>query len=82
VLAWLAKSGADPGRVNVTGGAIALDHPLGATGARLVTTLLTELGRTGGRYVLQTMSGEGGQARVTIVERLGSRHPGRPVGSH
>jgi acetyl-CoA C-acetyltransferase len=71
VLAWLAESGADPERVNVNGGAIALGHPLGATGARLMTTLLHELERTGGRYGLQTMCEGGGQANVTIIERLG-----------
>jgi acetyl-CoA C-acetyltransferase len=71
VLAWLAETGADPARVNVNGGAIALGHPLGATGARLMTTLLHELERTGGRYGLQTMCEGGGQANVTIIERLG-----------
>jgi acetyl-CoA C-acetyltransferase len=70
VLAWLAETGADPARVNVNGGAIALGHPLGATGARLMTTLLHELDRTGGRYGLQTMCEGGGQANVTIVESL------------
>jgi acetyl-CoA C-acetyltransferase len=70
VLAWLAETGADPERVNVNGGAISLGHPLGATGARLMTTLLGELERTGGRYGLQTMCEGGGQANVTIVERL------------
>jgi len=70
VLAWLAETGADPSRVNVNGGAIALGHPLGATGARLMTTLLHELERTGGRYGLQTMCEGGGQANVTIIERL------------
>jgi acetyl-CoA C-acetyltransferase len=70
VLAWLAETGADPDRVNVNGGAIALGHPLGATGARLMTTLLHELERTGGRYGLQTMCEGGGQANVTIVESL------------
>jgi acetyl-CoA C-acetyltransferase len=70
VLAWLADTGADPAKVNVNGGAIALGHPLGATGARLMTTLLHELDRTGGRYGLQTMCEGGGQANVTIVERL------------
>ncbi len=55
VLAWLKETGADPDKVNVNGGAIALGHPLGATGARLMTTLLHELERTGGRYGLQTM---------------------------
>ncbi|HEX3947389.1 MAG TPA: acetyl-CoA C-acetyltransferase, partial [Acidimicrobiales bacterium] len=71
VLAWLRETGADPERVNPNGGAIALGHPLGATGARLMTTLLGELERTGGRYGLQTMCEGGGQANVTIVERLG-----------
>jgi acetyl-CoA C-acetyltransferase len=71
VLAWIADTGADPGRVNVNGGAIALGHPLGATGARLMTTLLHELERTGGRYGLQVMCEGGGQANVTILERLG-----------
>ncbi len=70
VLAWLKETGADPGKVNVNGGAIALGHPLGATGARLMTTLLHELERTGGRYGLQTMCEGGGQANVTIIERL------------
>jgi acetyl-CoA C-acetyltransferase len=69
VLAWLAETGADPARVNVNGGAIALGHPLGATGARLMITLLHELERTGGRYGLQTMCEGGGQANVTIIER-------------
>ena len=71
VLAWLEESKADPAKVNVNGGAISLGHPLGATGARLMTTLLAELERTGGRYGLQTMCEGGGQANVTIVERLG-----------
>jgi acetyl-CoA C-acetyltransferase len=71
VLAWAAETGADPDRVNVNGGAIALGHPLGATGARLMTTLLHELERTGGRYGLQVMCEGGGQANVTIIERLG-----------
>ncbi|MBN9618678.1 MAG: acetyl-CoA C-acyltransferase, partial [Actinobacteria bacterium] len=71
VLAWLAETGADPAKVNVNGGGIALGHPLGATGARLMTTLLHELERTGGRYGLQTMCEGGGQANVTIIERLG-----------
>jgi acetyl-CoA C-acetyltransferase len=70
VLAWLAETGADPARVNPNGGAIALGHPLGATGARLMTTLLHELERTGGRFGLQTMCEGGGQANVTIIERL------------
>ena len=70
VLAWLAETGANPDVVNVNGGAIALGHPLGATGARLMTTLLHELERTGSRYGLQTMCEGGGQANVTIVESL------------
>ncbi|MFC4854516.1 acetyl-CoA C-acetyltransferase [Actinophytocola glycyrrhizae] len=70
VLAWLKETGADPERVNLAGGAIALGHPLGATGARLMTTLLGGLERTGGRYGLQTMCEGGGQANVTILERL------------
>ena len=70
VLAWQKETGADPARVNVNGGAIALGHPLGATGVRLMTTLLNELERTGGRYGLQTMCEGGGQANVTIIERL------------
>jgi acetyl-CoA C-acetyltransferase len=70
VLAWQQETGADLGKVNVNGGAIALGHPLGATGARLMTTLLHELERTGGRWGLQTMCEGGGQANVTIVERL------------
>jgi len=71
VLAWQKETGADLAKVNVNGGAIALGHPLGATGVRLMTTLLNELERTGGRYGLQTMCEGGGQANVTIVERLG-----------
>jgi acetyl-CoA C-acetyltransferase len=70
VLAWAKESGADLDKVNVNGGAIALGHPLGATGARLMTTLLAELERTGGRYGMQTMCEGGGQANVTIIERL------------
>lgn len=70
VLAWQKETGADLAKVNVNGGAIALGHPLGATGARLMTTLLNELERTGGRYGLQTMCEGGGQANVTILERL------------
>ncbi|GLX02866.1 acetyl-CoA C-acetyltransferase [Microtetraspora sp. NBRC 16547] len=71
VLAWQKHIGADPARVNVNGGAIALGHPIGASGARIMTTLLHELERTGGRYGLQTMCEGGGQANVTIIERLG-----------
>jgi acetyl-CoA C-acetyltransferase len=70
VLAWIRETGADPARVNVNGGAIALGHPIGATGTRLFTTLLHELERTGARYGLQTMCEGGGQANVTILERL------------
>jgi acetyl-CoA C-acetyltransferase len=70
VLAWLKDTGADPEKVNVNGGAIALGHPLGATGVRLMATLLCELERSGGRYGLQTMCEGGGQANVTIIERL------------
>jgi acetyl-CoA C-acetyltransferase len=70
VLAWQRETGADLARVNVCGGAIALGHPLGATGARLLTTLLSSLERSGGRYGLLTMCEGGGQANVTIIERL------------
>jgi acetyl-CoA C-acetyltransferase len=70
VLAWQKETGADMERVNVNGGAIALGHPIGATGARLMTTLLNELERTGGRFGLQTMCEGGGQSNVTIIERL------------
>ena len=70
VLAWAKELDVDLAKVNVNGGAIALGHPLGATGARLMTTLLNELERTGGRYGLQTMCEGGGQANVTIIERL------------
>jgi acetyl-CoA C-acetyltransferase len=70
VLAWEKETRFDLSKVNVNGGAIALGHPLGATGARLMTTLLNELERTGGRYGLQTMCEGGGQANVTIIERL------------
>ncbi len=70
VMAWQQETGADMAKVNVNGGAIALGHPLGATGAKLMTTLLWELQRTGARYGLQTMCEGGGQANVTIIERL------------
>jgi acetyl-CoA C-acetyltransferase len=70
VLSWLAELNADPQRVNPNGGAIALGHPIGCTGARLMTSLLHELERSGGRYGLQTMCEGGGQANVTIIERL------------
>ncbi|MED7926600.1 acetyl-CoA C-acetyltransferase [Nonomuraea sp. LP-02] len=72
VLAWIKETGADPARVNPNGGAIALGHPLGATGAVLAVKLLHELERTGGRYGLQTMCEGGGQANVTVIERLTS----------
>ena len=70
VLAWQRETGADLAKVNVHGGAIALGHPLGATGARLLTTLVHALARTGGRYGMVTMCEGGGQANVTIIERL------------
>ena len=69
-MAWIRELDVDIEKVNVNGGAIALGHPLGATGARLMTTLLHELERTGGRFGLQTMCEGGGQANVTIIERL------------
>jgi acetyl-CoA C-acetyltransferase len=70
VLAWQRETGADLAKVNVCGGAIALGHPLGATGARLLTTLVHALARTGGRYGMVTMCEGGGQANVTIIERV------------
>ncbi len=70
VLAWQKELDWDLAKVNVNGGAMALGHPIGATGTRLMTTLLNELERTGGRYGLQTMCEGGGQANVTIIERL------------
>ncbi len=70
VLAWLKEIKADPERVNPNGGAIALGHPLGATGAKLFATMLNELERIDGRYGLQTMCEGGGTANVTIIERL------------
>jgi acetyl-CoA acyltransferase len=70
VLAWLAETGADPARVNTDGGAIAIGHPLGASGARLMTTLLGTLERTGGRFGLLTMCEAGGTANATVIERL------------
>lgn len=69
-MAWLQETGYPHEKTNVNGGAIALGHPLGATGTKLMTTLLHELERTGGRYGLQTMCEGGGQANVTIIERL------------
>jgi acetyl-CoA acetyltransferase len=70
VLAWAKEFGADMSKVNPHGGAIALGHPLGASGARLMTTLLNYLERSKGRYGLQTMCEGGGMANATIIERL------------
>jgi acetyl-CoA acetyltransferase family protein len=70
VLAWQRETGADMDKVNVNGGAIALGHPLGCSGTKLLSTLLNELERTGGRYGLQTMCEGGGMANATIIERL------------
>ena len=70
VLAWMRETGVPHDKVNVNGGGIALGHPIGATGTRIMATLLNELERTGGRYGLQTMCEGGGQANVTIIERL------------
>ena len=70
VLAWMQELDVPHEKVNVNGGGIALGHPIGATGTRLMTTLLSELERTGGRYGLQVMCEGGGQANVTIIERL------------
>jgi acetyl-CoA C-acetyltransferase len=69
-MAWLIETGYPIEKTNVNGGAIALGHPLGASGTKLMTTLLHELERTGGKYGLQTMCEGGGQANVTILERL------------
>jgi acetyl-CoA C-acetyltransferase len=69
-LAWLQASGADPARMNARGGAIALGHPLGASGTKLMTTLVYALKQQGKRYGLQTMCEGGGMANVTIIERL------------
>jgi acetyl-CoA acetyltransferase family protein len=68
--AWFRETGADPAKVNVNGGAIALGHPLGASGAKLLTTLVHELERSGGRYGLQTMCEGGGMANATVIERV------------
>ncbi|MBA7683531.1 putative acyltransferase [subsurface metagenome] len=68
--AWLKTTGADPARLNVNGGAIALGHPLGGSGTKLMTTLVNALQARGKRYGLQTMCEGGGMANVTIVERL------------
>ncbi|AMB79292.1 acetyl-CoA C-acetyltransferase [Pseudomonas paraversuta] len=70
VMAWAKELDFDPAKTNANGGAIALGHPLGASGARLMTSLLNQLERSGGRYGLQTMCEGGGQANVTIIERL------------
>ena len=70
IMAWAKELDYDPAKTNANGGAIALGHPLGASGARLMTSLLNQLERTGGRYGLQTMCEGGGQANVTIIERL------------
>src|SRR5262249_46621641 len=70
VLAWQAETGADLAKVNVNGGAIALGHPLGASGARLMTTLVHEMKRRGARYGLQTMCEAGGLANATILEAV------------
>ncbi|MBT3248848.1 MAG: thiolase family protein [Actinobacteria bacterium] len=72
VLAWQKETGADLSKVNVNGGAIALGHPLGCSGAKLMTTLLNELERTDGRYGLQAMCEGGGLANATIIERIGA----------
>jgi acetyl-CoA C-acetyltransferase len=69
-MAWVKELGADPDKLNPNGGAIAIGHPIGASGGRIMITLLHELERTGGRYGLQTMCEGGGQANVTIIERL------------
>jgi acetyl-CoA C-acetyltransferase len=69
-LAWLKQLDADPARLNVNGGAISLGHPLGASGTKLMTTLIYALEQRGERYGLQTMCEGGGMANVTIVERL------------
>ena len=69
-LAWLAETGADPAHLNPDGGAIALGHPLGGSGARLASTLVHRMRRTGTRYGLQTMCEGGGMANATVLERL------------
>ncbi len=70
-LAWLAETGADPDRLNPGGGAIAIGHPLGASGARLMTALVHHMKDQGIRYGLQTMCEGGGMANATILERIG-----------
>ena len=69
-MAFMAETGVPHGKLNPNGGGISLGHPIGATGARIMTTMLHELERTGGRYGLQTMCEGGGTANVTIIERL------------
>jgi len=71
VLAWEKEHHPDMSKVNVNGGAIAIGHPLGCSGARLMATLVHELERTGGRWGLQTMCEGGGMANATVLERLG-----------
>ena len=70
MLAWLKDTGADPARVNPWGGAMALGHPVGASGGRLLANLLGTLEETGGRYGFQTMCESGGMANATLIERL------------
>ena len=70
VLAWLRKTGADPDRVNRLGGAIALGHPVGASGGRLLANLIATLEESDGRFGLQTMCESGGRANATPIERL------------
>lgn len=70
VLAWLQETGADPAKVNVNGGAIAIGHPLGASGVRIMTTLVNAMNRRGARYALQTMCEAGGLANATVLEAL------------
>ena len=70
-LAWAHDTGADLAKTNVNGGAIAIGHPLGASGARIMTTMVNALEQRGGRYALQTMCEAGGMANATIIERLG-----------
>ena len=69
-LAWLKHTGADPAKMNVNGGAVALGHPLGASGSKLMTTLCNALQQRKGKYGLQTMCEGGGMANVTIIENL------------
>jgi hypothetical protein len=73
--AWAHDTGADLAKTNVNGGAIAIGHPLGASGARIMTTLVNALEQRGGRYGMQTMCEGGGMANATIIERLGKQLP-------